>query len=49
MMLFEPDARQLDPQVKALLDEIRALDPHGMTPLEALTALDRLVRAAQSR
>ena len=47
MQLFEPSAEAIDPAVKELLEQVRTLDPHSMTPLEALSALDRLVRKAK--
>ena len=45
--LFEPNADILDPAVKALLDELRALNPDSLTPLEALALLDKLVKRAK--
>jgi DNA mismatch repair protein MutS len=47
MQLFEPGPEALDPAVQALLVELRALDPQALTPLQALAALDRLVRRAK--
>ncbi|MFH0938556.1 MAG: DNA mismatch repair protein MutS [Planctomycetota bacterium] len=44
LLLFEPAPDVLDPSVKELLETLRALDPREITPLEALNALDRLVR-----
>jgi len=45
--LFEPDAQMLDPAVKQLLDDLRALNPESLTPMEALGLLDRLVKRAK--
>jgi DNA mismatch repair protein MutS len=49
LQLFEPNAEQLEPAVKQLLDEVRLLDPQSMTPLDALNALDKLVKKAKGR
>jgi DNA mismatch repair protein MutS len=45
--LFEADAAMLEPAVKALLDELRALDTDGLTPKDALALLDKLVKKAK--
>jgi DNA mismatch repair protein MutS len=45
--LFEPDPDVLDPAVKALLDELRTLDPNGLSPIEALAVLDKLAKKAK--
>jgi DNA mismatch repair protein MutS len=47
LQLFEPVEDEIDPEVKALLDQIRSLDPHAITPLEALAKLDELVKKAK--
>ncbi|HYG76284.1 MAG TPA: DNA mismatch repair protein MutS, partial [Planctomycetota bacterium] len=46
LQLFDPDPQQIDPNVKIILDQLRTIDPHQMTPLDALTALDKLVKKA---
>ena len=45
MSLFEPF--EADPKSKALLDQLRKLDPHAVTPIEALTLLNELVSKAR--
>ncbi|MCY3023627.1 MAG: DNA mismatch repair protein MutS [Planctomycetota bacterium] len=47
MELFEPDPEVLDPAIKVLLDELRAVDPNALTPVEALALLDKLVKRAK--
>jgi DNA mismatch repair protein MutS len=47
LFLFEPDELALEPEVKDILDEIRATDPHSLSPLEAINRLDHLVRKAK--
>jgi len=47
LQLFEPDPDVLDPAVKALLDDLRALDPNSLSPLEALALLDKLAKRAK--
>ena len=47
MQLFEPEAADIDPGVKALIDELRAVDPHAITPMQALALLEKLVKQAQ--
>jgi DNA mismatch repair protein MutS len=49
LQLFEPGAEQIEPEVKQLLDDVRAMNPQSMTPLDALNALDKLVRTAKGR
>jgi DNA mismatch repair protein MutS len=49
LLLFEPSAAEIEPNVKALLDELRALDPHGLTPMDALAKLAELVRKAKGQ
>ncbi|HEY3322585.1 MAG TPA: DNA mismatch repair protein MutS [Planctomycetota bacterium] len=45
--LFEPTPEEIDPAVQELLTELRATDPHDLTPVQALSALDKLVRKAK--
>jgi hypothetical protein len=45
--LFEPGPEVLDPVVRALLDELRALDPNSLSPIEALALLDKLAKRAK--
>jgi hypothetical protein len=47
LQLFEPGPDVLDPAVKALLDDLRALDPNALSPLEALALLDKLAKRAK--
>lgn len=47
MTLFEPSADHLDPTVKEVLDDLRAADPHQMTPMEAIALLDKLIKKAK--
>jgi DNA mismatch repair protein MutS len=47
LLLFEPSAGEMDPRVKALLDELRALNPDALSPLEALAKLAELVKKAR--
>jgi len=46
LQLFDPDSAAIDPAVKGILDQLRTIDPHQMTPLDALAALDKLVKKA---
>ena len=47
LMLFEPTPNEIDPRVKCLLDDLRRIDPNGLTPLQALQKLVELVRNAK--
>ena len=47
LQLFEPGPELLDPAVKAVLDEVRSLDPNSMTPLQALDTVEKLVKKAK--
>jgi DNA mismatch repair protein MutS len=47
LLLFEPSAGEMDPRVKALLDELRAVNPDALSPMEALAKLAELVRKAR--
>jgi DNA mismatch repair protein MutS len=47
LLLFEPSAEDVDPQVKALLDQLRAVNPDSLTPMEALAKLADLVKRAR--
>jgi DNA mismatch repair protein MutS len=49
LLLFEPSAAEIEPRVKALLDELRALNPEGLTPLDALAKLAELARKAKGK
>ena len=49
LLLFEPTSAEIEPRVKALLDELRGLNPDGLTPLEALAKLAELARKAKGR
>jgi DNA mismatch repair protein MutS len=49
LQLFEPSPDEIDPAVQALLSEIRAVEPHGLTPLQALSVLDALVKKAKGQ
>ena len=39
-----PARAAADPAERAVLDELRALDPDGITPVQALVILERLRR-----
>ena len=45
--LFEPAADVMEPSVREILEQLRALNPQGMTPLDALATLDRLVNKSR--
>ncbi len=47
LQLFEPETEDIDSDVKALLDEIRETAPDTLTPIQALAALDKLVKKAR--
>jgi DNA mismatch repair protein MutS len=47
LLLFEPSAGEMDPRVKALLDELRAVNPDALSPMEALAKLAELVKKAR--
>ncbi|MCZ7647158.1 MAG: DNA mismatch repair protein MutS [Planctomycetota bacterium] len=47
MLLFEPTPEEVDPRVKALLDELRGLNPNALTPLDALAKLAELIKKAK--
>ena len=47
LQLFEPAGEDIDANVKALLDEIREMAPDTLTPMQALAALDKLVKRAR--
>jgi DNA mismatch repair protein MutS len=47
LLLFEPGELHIEPSVKALLDDLRGLDPNRLTPMEAMALLDQLVRKAK--
>jgi DNA mismatch repair protein MutS len=47
LQLFDPEPEDIDTEVKALLDELREQSPESLTPVQALAALDKLVRKAR--
>jgi DNA mismatch repair protein MutS len=49
LLLFEPSAEELEPRVREVLDELRATEPAAVTPLEALSRLQQLVRKARGQ
>ena len=42
--IFEPGPAEVDPEIIAVVERLRGLDPNSMTPMEALTELARLRR-----
>ena len=46
MLLFDAP-RELDPAIRELVQALKAASPHEMTPVQALSLLDELVRKAR--
>jgi len=45
--LFDPTPDQIEPGVRELLDQLRAMDANALSPMEALNLLDRLIKRAK--